>query len=1111
MSAKESVAPSAPPSVAPQVPASAPPSWFKDSVIYELHLRAFYDANGDGIGDFAGATEKLDYLVELGVTAIWLLPFYPSPLRDAGYDISDYCNVHPIYGTLDDFRRFLDAAHRRGLRVITELVLNHTSDQHPWFVASRRSPPGTPERSRYVWSPTDDRYREARIIFRDSERSNWTWDPEVGEYFWHRFYHHQPDLNYDDPATEQAIQDVAAFWFQLGVDGLRLDAAPYLCEREGTICENLPETHDILRRLRSALDRRFEGRILLAEANQWPDDAASYFGRGDECHMAFHFPLMPRMFMSLQLEDRRPLVDILGATPRIPDGCQWALFLRNHDELTLEMVTDEERDYMYRTYARDARGRLNLGIRRRLAPLMGGDRRKIELMELLLFTLPGTPVLYYGDEILMGDNDALGDRDSVRTPMQWDRRRNAGFSKARTKNLYLPLVAHPEYRFDVVNVEVQRQNLDSHLWWLKRLIRMRRKFPTFGEGDLEVLHPENPRVFAFLRRGGQDLLVVVNLSHATQSVELPLSEFEGHAPVDLFGGTKFPPVRGGSLSLALGPYGYYALLLAPFGVPTTLPEAPNPYEIRLDGGTTALWSGPARTKMESEVLPAYLLDRPWFEAGGRRVEFVRVRDSVVLDPDRGGREWVTVVDVYFLSGPPDTYALPFAAVLPGNEPLEVAAGPPDVVARLQIDGVPWVLCDGLGSSDLARRLGVLAVRGGSAPGAVGGVRGVPGPGASGSPPQGGSESAPSSEPQPHFTFRRRLLEGFDTEVEIARHFSEKHTPGVLPLIGTVVYAERGAPPLALAVVSADRPGAIPLARRCEEEMARFLTSVRARKRGPPEEVTRALAQGGPFPERLIEAIGPDVLGAMARLGERLAGLHRALLDGPEVPEFATAPFDYLYQTSLAYSMAGSARRLLEELASARQRGPLSDSDVDPLLADPAPLLDRFRSLRGTRFDGVRLLVHGDLSLERVLVEGEELWVTGWGRGRTVAKRSPLRDVARLMRSLNEVADRGAARFAGSEDRRPVAVDLWVRAWYQTATTTFRAAYEAATTGTPLVPSDPVTRQTLLEVFLLDGCVGDLLGALRSPTGRPERPLRMIYDILGSEADPTGRSLTGPGA
>ena len=1093
------------------VGSSVPPPWFKDSVIYELHLRAFYDANGDGIGDFAGATEKLDYLVELGVTAVWLLPFYPSPLRDAGYDISDYCNVHPIYGTLEDFRRFLDAAHARGLRVITELVLNHTSDQHPWFVASRRSPPGTPERSRYVWSTTDDRYRGVRIIFRDSERSNWTWDPEAGAYFWHRFYHHQPDLNYDDPTTERAIQDVAAFWFQLGVDGLRLDAAPYLCEREGTNSENLPETHAILRRLRSALDQRFEGRVLLAEANQWPDDAAAYFGRGDECHMAFHFPLMPRMFMSLQLEDRRPLVDILEATPPIPGGCQWALFLRNHDELTLEMVTDEERDYMYRSYARDARGRLNLGIRRRLAPLMGSDRRKIELMQLLLFTLPGTPVLYYGDEILMGDNDALGDRDSVRTPMQWDRRRNAGFSRARTRNLYLPLVSNPQYRFEVVNVESQRQDLDSHLWWLKRLIRMRRKYTTFGRGDLELLHSENPRVFAFLRRGGEDLLVVVNLSHATQSVDLPLAGFEDRVPVDLFGGTRFPPVRRGSLSLALGPYGYYTLLLASSGAPTTVPGAPNPYELRLGGGPSTLWSGPGRAKMESEVLPAYLFDRPWFEAGGRRVEFVRVRDPVVLDAERGGQEWVTVVDVFFLSGPPDTYALPFAAVPRATDPPDTSITPGDVVAGLQIDGAPWVLRDGLGAIDLTGRLEALALRGGSIPGAVGVVRGVPGPGGGEANRPEGPESAPSAEPPPHFTFRRHLLEGFDTEVEVARHFSARRAPGILPLLGTVVYAERGASPLTLATVSVARPNAIPLARRYEAEVARFLGAVRAPKRGPPEEVMAALAEGGPIPPRLTEAMGTEVLGTMAGLGERIAALHRTLLEGTEVPELASAPFDYLYQTSLAYSMGAGARRLLDELASARQRGPLSASDIDPLLDDPGPLLDRFRALRGGRFDSVRLVVHGDLSLERVLVDGEALWVTGWGRGRAVAKRSPLRDVARLLRSLQEVADRGAAQFSGTEVGRPVAVDLWVRAWYQAAATTFRTAYEAATSGTSLVPSDPAARQQLLEVFLLDGCVGDLLGSLRKPAGRPELPLRLIYDILGSGAGPVGGPLTGRGA
>src|ERR1700678_3213198 len=484
----------------PNATAPSPhPLWYKDAIIYEVHVRAFFDQNGDGMGDFAGLTQKLQYLQDLGVTAIWVLPFCPSPWRDDGYDISDYSNVHPAYGTLRDFQTFLREAHNRGLRVISELVLNHTSDQHVWFQRSRRAAPGSRWRNYYVWSDTPDKYRDARIIFKDFENSNWTWDPLAKAYYWHRFYSHQPDLNWDNPEVRQAMFEAMDFWFDLGVDGLRLDAVPYLFEREGTNCENLPETHEALRELRKHVDEKYRDRMLLAEANQWPEDAVAYFGNGYECNMAFHFPLMPRLFMALRMEDRYPITDILKLTPAIPDNCQWAMFLRNHDELTLEMVTDEERDYMYRTYARDREMRINLGIRRRLAPLLENDRPRIEMMNALLFSLPGTPVLYYGDEIGMGDNIFLGDRNGVRTPMQWSSDKNAGFSRANPQGLFLPIILDPEYHYEAVNVENQQGNLSSFLWWMRRIIAIRKRFPALGSGDFQMLAPENRKVLAYIR------------------------------------------------------------------------------------------------------------------------------------------------------------------------------------------------------------------------------------------------------------------------------------------------------------------------------------------------------------------------------------------------------------------------------------------------------------------------------------------------------------------------------------------------------------------------------------------------------------------------------------
>jgi len=532
--------------------------WYKDAIFYELHVKAFSDSNADGIGDFRGMTEKLDYLQDLGVDCLWILPFYPSPMRDDGYDISDYCTLHPAYGTLADFKAFLRAAHHRRIRVVTDLVMNHTSDQHAWFQAAHRSPTSR-YRNYYVWSQDNQKYRGARIMFTDTERSNWTWDQEAGAYYWHRFFSHQPDLNYDNPQVHRAMMKVIRYWMDLGIDGFRMDAVPYLYEREGTNCENLPETHTYLKQVRREVEKRHPGKVLLCEANQWPQDVRPYFGDGDECHMAFNFPVMPRLFMSLRREDRLPIVDIIERTPGIPSNCQWGLFLRNHDELTLEMVTDEERDYMYHEFAGDPRMKINLGIRRRLAPLMGNGRRQIELLTSLLFTLPGSPIIYYGDELGMGDNIYMGDRNGVRTPMQWNSDRNAGFSKADTAMLYSPLVVDPVYGYQSVNVEAQLRTPSSLLNWNKRMIRIRKRYPVFGRGSIEFLNPENSKVLAYLRSDGeQTVLVVANLSRFSQPVELDLRRFQGMTPVELIGETHFPPVREGQpYFLSLGPHGFY--------------------------------------------------------------------------------------------------------------------------------------------------------------------------------------------------------------------------------------------------------------------------------------------------------------------------------------------------------------------------------------------------------------------------------------------------------------------------------------------------------------------------------------------------------------------------
>jgi len=638
------------------------PQWYKDAVIYQLHVKSFFDSNNDGVGDFPGLISRLDYIAEIGVTAIWLLPFYPSPRRDDGYDISDYIGVHPEYGTLHDVRRFIKEAHKRGLRVITELVINHTSDQHKWFRKARLAKPGSAARNFYVWSDTDKKYADTRIIFLDTEKSNWTWDSEAKAYFWHRFYSHQPDLNFDNPQVLKSVLSAMRFWLDMGVDGLRLDAVPYLVEREGTSNENLPETHAILKRIRAELKGRYADRMLLAEANQWPEDVQAYFGDGDECHMAFHFPLMPRMYMAIAQEDRFPITDIMRQTPPIPDTCQWAIFLRNHDELTLEMVTDRERDYLWSTYASDPRARLNLGIRRRLAPLLENDRRRIELMKSLLLTMPGTPVIYYGDEIGMGDNVHLGDRDGVRTPMQWSSDRNGGFSRADPASLVLPTNMGPLYGYEAVNVEAQWRNPHSLLNWFRRMLMERGQHKAFGRGSIKFLHPQNRKVLAYLRQyEDETILCVANVARTAQAVELDLAEFAGRAPVELSGGISFPLVGQLTYLLTLPPYGFYWFKLSAEAAPpawSSATEGPvtEQYTFVLRNGLSELATA-GRRELVDDVLLTYVPHRRWFQRKDERIDGIEI---AVLE-GIGNRDLAYMeIDVRTETAT-DRYTLPLAA------------------------------------------------------------------------------------------------------------------------------------------------------------------------------------------------------------------------------------------------------------------------------------------------------------------------------------------------------------------------------------------------------------------------------------------------------------------
>jgi maltose alpha-D-glucosyltransferase / alpha-amylase len=716
-----------------KIASATDPLWYKDAIVYELHVRAFADSNNDGIGDFPGLLTKLDYLKELGVTCIWLLPFFPSPLRDDGYDISNYGDVNPSYGTLNDFKAFLDAAHQRGMQVMIELVVNHTSDQHPWFKSARLAPPGSPERDRYVWSNSDAKYKDARIIFTDTEKSNWTWDETAKAYYWHRFFSHQPDLNYDNPLVMEEVLNAMRFWLDMGVDALRIDAIPYLCERDGTSCENLPETHMAVKTLRAAIDADYANRLILAEANQWPADVRPYFGDGDECHMAFHFPLMPRIYMALRQEDRQPITDIMAQTPPIPDNCQWGLFLRNHDELTLEMVTDDERDYMYFAYSADPRMRINVGIRRRLAPLVDNNRRRIELLNSLLLSFPGTPILYYGDEIGMGDNIYLGDRNGVRTPMQWTSDRNAGFSKCDPARLYFPVVMDPIYGYQVVNVEAQLSDQSSLLHWTRNMIALRKLFQVFGRGTLTFLNPTNRKILAYLReldqRDGfcETVLCVANLSRFAQPVTLDLSNYAGFQPVEMLGYVSFPPISREPYPLTLAPYSFLWLELQVVGpvdelVPDLTAQAPEmqvPEESIAAPVFTNSWRDFLASTGPSILEPAlreWLPRKRWFGAKTRTIESVRMHGWVELPPGPDAfasqdepapaaiRPALFFFDVYYFEGSPDVYQIPLA-ISAGGVLEDIAAKKPDsIVARLNSAAGPVILHDALVREDFHHEL-----------------------------------------------------------------------------------------------------------------------------------------------------------------------------------------------------------------------------------------------------------------------------------------------------------------------------------------------------------------------------------------------------------------------
>jgi len=1082
------------------------PLWYRDAIIYETHVRAFFDSDGDGIGDFRGLTQKLDYLQDLGVTAIWLLPFYPSPLKDDGYDIADYTSVHPSYGTLRDFQVFLREAHSRGLRIITELVLNHTSDQHPWFQRARRSPPGSRWRNFYVWSDTTEKYKSARIIFKDFESSNWAWDPVANAYYWHRFYSHQPDLNFDNPETREALIQALDFWLRAGVDGLRLDAVPYLYEREGTSCENLPETHAFLKDLRRHIDASFSGRMLLAEANQWPEDARAYFGDGDECHMAFHFPVMPRLFMAVQMEDRFPVIDILNQTPPIPDSCQWAIFLRNHDELTLEMVTDEDRDYMYRVYAENRQARINLGIRRRLAPLLGNNRRRIELMNGLLFALPGTPIIYYGDEIGMGDNIYLGDRNSVRTPMQWSGDRNAGFSRANPQSLYLPVTIDPEYHYETVNVEAQQNNPHSLLWWTKRLIALRKRYRAFGRGSIEFLYPENRKVLSFIRRyENETILVVANLSRFVQYVELDLGQFRGRRPIELFGRTPFPTVGELPYFITLGPHTFYWFSLEPSETEAEAPEAAAP-ELRrwpalsVPAAGEDLFRGRPRAALEA-LLPEYLKSRRWFAGKARRVLNVRIDDVVpVTTSALPTGNYLVLVKVTYVEGEPETYLLAAGIALAERAQTIFNDLPHAVIARLQVQGSdqPAVLYEATWDRAFSAYLLHAIARHRRFRGSAGEITAVPTPALRRVRGRGEVNLEPAvlrgEQTNTSITYGDRFIlklfrrpdPGVNPELEVGL-FLTRHAPTLrVPAVaGYVEYRRARAEPLTLGILQEFVPN---------EGLAWDFTLDAVR-----DYLERVITEAGhvgindiPVPsetvcrllDREVPALAHNMIGPFLQsaelLGQRTGEMHVALASAPEDPAFSPEPFTPFYQQSLFQSMRTLAARVFPLL---EQRLPSlpepAAAAARRLLASQPELLRQFRRVIDRRIGGTRIRVHGDYHLGQVLYTGKDFVIIDFEGeparplGERRLKRSPLHDVAGMLRSFHYAActalDRQVELGMIHPDRVPL-VEAWVRFWCAWSGAAFLNSYLRVATQLPLLPQSQEELDALLNALMLDKAV-----------------------------------------
>ncbi len=1113
---------------------AADPLWYKDAIIYEIHVRAFMDSNNDGIGDFGGLMSKLDYLQDLGVTCLWLLPFFPSPLRDDGYDIANYTDVNPSYGTVEDFKQFLDAAHLRGMQVMIELVINHTSDQHPWFQAARLAPPGSPERNMYVWSDTDKLYDGVRIIFTDTEKSNWTWDEVAKQYYWHRFFSHQPDLNFDNPRVMDEVLDAMRFWMDMGVDGLRLDAIPYLIERDGTSCENVPETHVKIKAIRAAIDAEYDNRLVLAEANMWPADVRPYFGDGDECQMAFHFPLMPRIYMALRQEDRLPITDIMAQTPDIPDNCQWGLFLRNHDELTLEMVTDDERDYMYLAYSADPRMRINVGIRRRLAPLVDNNRRRIELLNSLLLSFPGTPILYYGDEIGMGDNIYLGDRNGVRTPMQWNSDRNAGFSKAVPAKLYFPVIMDPIWGYQAINVEAQQSDQSSLLHWTRNMIALRKLFQVFGRGSLEFLHPENRKILAYIRNldrrspngepdgTSETVLCVANLSRFAQPVSLDLSRYDCMQPVEMLGYVSFPVITKLPYPLTLAPYSFLWLELQPAA---PKPEAPalSAEDPGLDlfagdavkGDLANLLSG-AGLDLLQQLLPKYLPQQRWFGAKSKSIRHVDVEDWVQMP----GLDAVLVfLRLTYADDSTDLYQLPLA-ISSGEDADRIRnSSPIAILANLGSGSRAAILHDATAREDLRQGLLHLIESNGSIPGqnsTLTGARSSAFESIRGDHPlharTGSAEQSNTSilfEDRLIMKLFRRLQPGENPDTEIGRFLTEvARFPRIAPFLGDIRAVSASGEPTTIAMLQGLVANEGDGWEWTLEELSRYYDSVA--NCPAPDDLGHAASflDSARAPNLAREHAG-FYLDAAALLGRRTAEMHLALATPTDDPAFQAELYSKDDLTSDIQRISAQITGALDALKRGMTRLPEADGAGGSVVDDAARLVSRRLDLLsraritsdpGTTDFGHRIRIHGDYHLGQVLRSKNDFVILDFegeparsleSRRR---KQTPMRDVAGMLRSFSYAAFSALDRFS---QRRPEVrnVEPWARLWQNAVSTEFLAGYRQAITADPKLLPAPAEAQSMLDACLLEKALYELQYELNNRPDWVRIPLAGILALL----------------